>query len=190
MEIPGKKICDRAQSTITKDKYNIGAGLTERDQLDVRRVFSENNDRFAYSMEELSRYTGPPMEIHLNSQNDIFGPTHKLGEKEFLLENFVRSCLNLGWFGGQFNPSMPQQLLLWGRKMKVTTDFRKWGDYRRLSLETNLDRYQLPLIQSIFNATKGAKILTKLDFRSGYHQMPLRECDHAKTTFWGAQRIL
>ena len=66
------------------------------------------------------------------------------------------------------------------------TDFRKCGDYRPLNLETDLDRYQLPLIESIFNDMKGAKIFSKLDLRSGYHQMALREADRSKTAFWGA----
>ena len=70
------------------------------------------------------------------------------------------------------------------------TDFRKCGDYRPLNLETTLDRYQLPLIETIFNEMKGAKIFSKLDLRSRYHQMPLRECDRMKTTFWGAHRML
>ena len=49
---------DRVQPAILKNKWKIGGGLTERDQLDVLRVLSENNDRFAYTIEELSRYTG------------------------------------------------------------------------------------------------------------------------------------
>ena len=70
------------------------------------------------------------------------------------------------------------------------TDFRKCGDYRPLNLVTDLDRYQLPLIESIFNDMKGAIFFSKLDLRSGYHQMPLLESDRHKTAFWGAQRIL
>ena len=57
----------------------------------------------------------------------------------------------------------------------VYTDLRKCGDYRPLNLETNLDRYQMPFIESIFNDIKGAQIFRKLDLRSGYHQMALRE---------------
>ena len=67
------------------------------------------------------------------------------------------------------------------------TDFRQCGDYRPLNAETNVDRYPLP---GIFNAIEGATIFSKLDLRSGYHQMPLRPGDRAKTAFWGANRIL
>ena len=70
------------------------------------------------------------------------------------------------------------------------TDFRQCDDYRPLNLETTLDRYPLPGIEDIFNAMGGGTIFSKLDLKSGYHQMPLREEDRAKTAFWGANRIL
>ena len=57
------------ESTLsTKSKWKIGAALKERDQLNVLKILSDNNDRFAYTIEEVGRYTGPPMEIKLNSQ--------------------------------------------------------------------------------------------------------------------------
>ena len=65
---------DRVQSTISKNKWKIGGGLTERDQLDVLKVLSENNDRFAYTIEEISRYQGPAMEINQISQNKFLDP--------------------------------------------------------------------------------------------------------------------
>ena len=192
METPGKKP-DRVQSTMIKEKWKIGAGLTERDQLDVLRLLSENNDRFAYSMEELSRYTGPAMEVHLNSQREIFRPPHKLGEKELAyVEEQCKKLSKLGMIRISDQTKYASATVVVRKKDEKGnyTDFRKCGDYRPLNLETNLERYQLPLIESIFNDMKGAKIFTKLDLRSGYHQMPLRECDRAKTAFWGAKRIL
>ena len=66
------------------------------------------------------------------------------------------------------------------------TDFRQCGDYRPLNQETLLDRYPLLGIEDILGET----IFSKLDLRSGYHQMPLRQEDRAKTTFWGANRVL
>ena len=70
------------------------------------------------------------------------------------------------------------------------TNFRQCGDYRPLNLETTLDQYPLSGIEEIFNAMGGAKKFSRLDLRSGYHQMPLREEDIRKTAFWGANRML
>ena len=64
-----------------------------------------------------------------------------------------------------------------------STDFRQCGDYRPLNLETTLDRYPLPGIEDIFNAMEGATIFSELDLKSGYHQMPVRKEDQAKTAF-------
>ena len=46
-------------------------------------TLSANNDRFAYSLEDLEQYTGPPLEIKVNSDKDIFRQSHKLREKEW-----------------------------------------------------------------------------------------------------------
>ena len=64
-----------------KPKWKVGGGLKERDQLEVLKMLTENNDRFAYHIDSLERYTGPPMEIKLNTVKEIFRPPHKLGEK-------------------------------------------------------------------------------------------------------------
>jgi hypothetical protein len=43
----------------------------------------------------------------------------------------------------------------------------------------------MPLPKEIFDALKQAKVFNTLDLRSNYHQLPLREGDKVKTTFWG-----
>ena len=186
-------IPDRDKAAINPKKWKIGEGLKERDQLEVLKTLSNNNDRFAYSIEELERYTGPPMEINVNTQKDIFRPPHKLGEKE--LKFVGEQCEKLEKLGfiRRSKQSHYASATVVVRKKDENgdyTDFRKCGDYRPINSETDLDRYQLPLIDTIFNEMKGAKIFSKLDLRSGYHQMGLRESDRSKTAFWGAQRIL
>ena len=44
---------------VTKPKWKMGGALSERDQLDVLKNISDNNDRFAYSLEDLEEYSGP-----------------------------------------------------------------------------------------------------------------------------------
>jgi hypothetical protein len=43
----------------------------------------------------------------------------------------------------------------------------------------------MPLPEEIFDAFGQAKIFSTLDLRSGYHQLPLKEGDKVRTTFWG-----
>ena len=184
---------DRDKETMKPKKWKIGEDLRERDQLDVLKTLSENNDRFAYSIEDLGLYTGPQMEIHVNSQKDIFRPPHKLGEKEMTFVGEQCEKLEKLGFIRKSEQSHYASATVVVRKKNENgdyTDFRKCGDYRPINSETDLDRYQLPLIDTIFNEMKGAKIFSKLDLRSGYHQMGLRECDRSKTAFWGAHRIL
>ena len=56
-------------------------------------------------------------------------------------------------------------------------------DYRSLNEGTVRDSYPLPLIDEIFDRVGDAKIFTKLDLRSGYHQMLLHPDDTHKTAF-------
>ncbi len=43
----------------------------------------------------------------------------------------------------------------------------------------------MPLLQESFNALGQAKVFNTLDLRFGYHQLPLKEGDKVKITFWG-----
>jgi hypothetical protein len=43
--------------------------------------------------------------------------------------------------------------------------------------------YPLPRIEDLFNQMKGANVFSKIDLRSRYHQLRIRESDIPKTTF-------
>ena len=56
-------------------------------------------------------------------------------------------------------------------------------NYRQLSRVTIKNRYPLPRIDDLFDQLRGARVYSKIDLRTGYHQLRVREMDIPKTTF-------
>jgi hypothetical protein len=47
-------------------------------------------------------------------------------------------------------------------------------DYRTLNDVTVKNKYPLPRIEDLFDQMRGARVFSKIDLRSGYHQMRIR----------------
>ena len=56
-------------------------------------------------------------------------------------------------------------------------------DYRPLNEVTVKNKYPLPDINILFDQLSGAKVFSKIDLRSGYHLIKVREEDIPKTAF-------
>jgi hypothetical protein len=60
---------------------------------------------------------------------------------------------------------------------------RMCADYRSLNEVTIKNKYPLPWIEDLFDQMKGSSVFSKIDLRSRYHQLKIRESDIPKTTF-------
>ncbi|GKA81936.1 putative reverse transcriptase domain-containing protein [Tanacetum coccineum] len=66
---------------------------------------------------------------------------------------------------------------------KKDGSFQMCIEYRELNNPTVKNRYPLPRIENLFDQLQGSNVYSKIDLRSGYHQLRVREGDIPKTTF-------
>nr|GEV36327.1 putative reverse transcriptase domain-containing protein [Tanacetum cinerariifolium] len=66
---------------------------------------------------------------------------------------------------------------------KKDGSFRMCIDYRELNKMTVKNRYLLPRIENLFDQLQGSRVYSKIDLRSGYHQLRVREQDVPKIAF-------
>ena len=60
---------------------------------------------------------------------------------------------------------------------------RMYIDYRQLNKVTVKNKYPFPRIDDLFDQLQGASLFSKIDLRSGYHQLKIRASYIPKTAF-------
>ncbi|GJY96686.1 retrotransposon protein, putative, ty3-gypsy subclass [Tanacetum coccineum] len=144
--------------------------------LKARTLISHGCEVFLASIKDTS-LNGPRLESHLVVRNfpDVFpDELPGLPPKNQLQELLERDCI-------QPIVSPLGALVLFVKKKDGS--IRSCVDYRELNRITVRNRYPPSRIDDLFNQLQGAKFFSKIDLRSGYHQLRVKEQEVSKTAF-------
>jgi hypothetical protein len=95
------------------------------------------------------------------------------------LKNQLQELLDKGYICPSSSPWGCPTLFV----KKKDGSLRLCVDYRPLNAVTVKNKYPLPRIDILFDQLAGARVFSKIDLRSSYHQIKIRPCDILKTAF-------
>ena len=96
-----------------------------------------------------------------------------------IIENMVQETLNMGVIQHSNSPYASPVVLV-GKK---DGSWCLCVDYRRLNQQTIKNKFPIPILEELVDKLSGARIFSKVDLRSGYHQLRMNASDVFKTAF-------
>ena len=152
-----------------------------RQDLDIPRVVCEYEDVFLDELLGLppQRVVDFGIELHPSTSPIAMTP-HRMAPVELQELRVQLQELQDKGFIRLINSPWGAPVLFTKKKDKT---LRLCIDYRQLNRVTIKNLYPLPRIDDLFDQLRGARVYSKIDLRSGYHQLRVRETDILKTAF-------
>ena len=168
--------------TVEERAEEMIAGVAEEHQTKLRSVIAEFRDVFRDKLPKGSspkREVAHSIEVQPGSEPTYCTPYRLRPAEQDELEEQVRDLLAQGFICPSQSPYGAPVLFA----PKKDGRWRMCTDYRALNRQTIKDRYPLPRIDTLMDRLGKAKIFTKLDLASGYHQIAMEGDSIYCTTF-------
>jgi hypothetical protein len=189
--ILGMNWLDKYQAVISCDKRTIklvsplgeemAVDSSQTDPIEIIKVVSEFPDVFPKDLPGMPPERKVEFVIELlPSTAPIFKRAYRVSRPELVeLKKQIDELSEKGYIRPSTSPWAA--LVLFVEKKDGTK--RMCIDYRALNEVTIKNKYPLPRIEDLFDQLRGASVFSKIDLRSGYHQLRIRPSDIPKTTF-------
>nr|GEU65513.1 putative reverse transcriptase domain-containing protein [Tanacetum cinerariifolium] len=179
--------CTKTQNYITRGCQNFLAQVTKKETQDKSEekrledvpIVQDFPGVFLEDLPRLSPMRQVEFQIDLvPSAAPMVSAPYRLAPSELQeLSTQLEELYNKGFI----RPSHPREP--WFCLSKKGGSFRMCIDYRKLNKLTVKNRYLLSRIGDLYDQLQGSSVYSKIDLRSGYHQLRVPEEDIPKTAF-------
>ena len=146
----------------------------------LKELFEEYSDIFSQNDLDIGHFSGVQHYIELEDERPFKQRYRRIPPHMF---EEVADHLRQLAAGGIIRPSKSPFSSPVVCVRKKDGRLRLCVDYRLLNSRTKKDNYCLPRVEEILDSLNGAKFFTRLDLKSGYHQIEIAEKHKERTAF-------